>query len=625
MSVINVLDFKTANLIAAGEVVERPASVVKELVENSIDAGAKKITVEIKNGGVSMIRVTDDGCGMYEDDLPRCILRHATSKISTGDDLAAISTLGFRGEALAATAAVSRMKITSKRKKDAVAHTVTVNYGVCSTVAETGAPDGTAVTVSELFSNVPARRKFLKADKTEAAAVCSVCEKLALSALDVSFTLVVDGVRRFATAGDGDLKNAVYAVLGRQFAQNLIPVEGSNEGVTVGGAVCSPVLARPNRAMELFFINGRYVRSAVISSALEQALTSFISAEKFPAAFIFITVHPSVVDVNVHPTKAEVKFSSDRPIYDAVYYAVKSCTEKGQRPEYELEKKRPPVSPFVPVTDEYTKTTVEQITAFGLPKTDNMPKFTYRPSETEEIPHAYAVRAPKFGEDIQVKVYESDLYQPRKEPEPEQTEEEDKYRYGRPNGEWRYIGEAFDTYLFVEDGDEVLVIDKHAAHERLRFEELKAAMKTHTPTSQLRMIPITVPVTEEEADAAENYRAELTDTGFGFERTDEGMDITQTPSNVDDEEAKALFIGMLSELCEHGAAPAHQKEAMFERALYQVCCKGAIKGGDKNDEKALTALIEQLYEHPEVTYCPHGRPVAFKMTKAAMERRFGRT
>ena len=254
-----------------------------------------------------------------------------------------------------------------------------------------------------------------------------------------------------------------------------------------------------------------------------------------------------------------------------------------------------------------------------------MPKFTYRPSETEEIPHAYAVRAPKFGEDIQVKVYESDLYQPRKEPEPEQTEEEDKYRYGRPNGEWRYIGEAFDTYLFVEDGDEVLVIDKHAAHERLRFEELKAAMKTHTPTSQLRMIPITVPVTEEEADAAENYRAELTDTGFGFERTDEGMDITQTPSNVDDEEAKALFIGMLSELCEHGAAPAHQKEAMFERALYQVCCKGAIKGGDKNDEKALTALIEQLYEHPEVTYCPHGRPVAFKMTKAAMERRFGRT
>ncbi len=626
MSVINVLDFKTANLIAAGEVVERPSSVVKELVENSIDAGAKKITVEIKNGGISMIRVTDDGCGMSEDDLPRCILRHATSKISTGDDLAAISTLGFRGEALAATAAVSRMKITSKRKKDAVAHTVTVNYGVCSTVSEAGAPDGTAVTVSELFSNVPARRKFLKADKTEAAYVSSVCEKLALSALEVSFSLLIDGVRRFATSGDGDLKNAVYAVLGRQFAQNLIPVEGSNEGVTVSGAVCSPVTARPNRAMELFFINGRYVRSAVMSSALEQALTSFIPSEKFPAALIFITVHPSVVDVNVHPTKAEVKFSSDRPIYDAVYYAVKSATEKGQRPEYELAERRQTVSPFVPVTDEYTKTTVEQITAFGTPKQEQVPKFVPQPTETGDILHAYAVRAPKFGEEIPVKVYESSLYEPRKEPEPEQpAEEEDKYRYGRPNGEWRYIGEAFDTYLFVEDGDEVLVIDKHAAHERLRFEELKAAMRTHTPTSQMRMIPITVAVTEEEADAAENYRAELTDTGYGFEYTDGGMDITQTPSNISDGEAKALFIGMLSELCEHGAAPEYQKQAMFERALYQVCCKGAIKGGDKNDEKALTALISELYEHPEVTYCPHGRPVAFKMTKAAMERRFGRT
>ena len=276
MSTINVLDFKTANLIAAGEVVERPASVVKELAENSIDAGARRITVEIRGGGISMIRVTDDGCGMSAEDLPRCILRHATSKIATGDDLAAIGTLGFRGEALAATAAVSRMKIVSKMRGEPTGHSINVTYGVCSTVSEAGCPDGTAITVSELFSNVPARRKFLKQDKTEAAAVASVCEKLALSSPDVAFTFISDGVRRFATAGDGELKNAVYSVFGRQMAAELIPVEGTSGGITVTGGVASPVLARANRSMELFFINGRYVKSQVISSALEQALVSFI-------------------------------------------------------------------------------------------------------------------------------------------------------------------------------------------------------------------------------------------------------------------------------------------------------------------------------------------------------------
>ena len=367
MSTINILDFATANLIAAGEVVERPASVVKELVENSIDAGAGKITVEIKNGGVSMIRVTDDGCGMAEDDLPRCILRHATSKISTGDDLLAIGTLGFRGEALAATAAVSKMKIVSKRKQDPVGHAINVNYGVCSTTSECGAPDGTAVTVSELFSNVPARRKFLKADKTEAAAVASVCEKLALSSLDVAFTFISDGVRKFSTAGDGELKNVVYALFGRQFANEMIELKGASDGISVYGCAAPPILSRPNRGMELFFINGRYVRSPIISSALESAMQSYTPVERFPAAILFLTLHPSLVDVNVHPSKAEVKFSSERPVFDAVYYAVRSSvTENTKRPELEVTAPKMPVtvSPFVPVTDEFTKTEVTQVTAF---------------------------------------------------------------------------------------------------------------------------------------------------------------------------------------------------------------------------------------------------------------------
>ena len=611
MSIINVLDFKTANLIAAGEVVERPASVVKELVENSIDAGAKKVTVEIRGGGISMIRVSDDGCGMSEDDLPRCILRHATSKIATGDDLAAISTLGFRGEALAATAAVSRMKILSKRRTDEVGHSINVTYGVCSKVTEAGCPDGTIVTVSELFSNVPARRKFLKQDRTEAAAVASVCEKLALSSLDVSLTLISDGVRRFGTSGDGELKNAVYAVYGRQFAAELIEINGESDGISVTGAVCSPIMSRTNRAMELFFINGRSVKSGVISSALEQALVSFVPAEKFPAAFLFLTVHPASVDVNVHPAKTEVKFSSDRPVFDAVYYAVKACVFSGQRPELPITDNR--VSPFVPVTDEYTKTEVKQITAF-----DRKP-FVPPASETERTDTVSDVRAPSFAEQSEpVTAYTSDLYGEARPAEPAEKEP-------GPPAEWRYIGEAFDTYLFVEQGDDVLIIDKHAAHERIRFETLKKAMKERSASYQMRMLPITLAVTPQEADAAETYREELTATGFGFELSGGGIDIDQTPANLDDGEAKELFAGMLAELADNGAAPEHQREALFEKALYQVCCKGAIKGGDKNDQEAIKALLTELFAHPEITYCPHGRPVAFRMSKAAMERRFGRT
>lgn len=630
MSIINVLDFKTANLIAAGEVVERPASVVKELVENSIDAGARKITVEIRGGGISMIRVTDDGCGMSDEDLPLCILRHATSKIASGDDLAAIGTLGFRGEALAATAAVSRMKIVSKRRSDPCGHSITVTYGVCSAVTEAGCPDGTAITVSELFSNVPARRKFLKQDKTEAAAVASVCEKLALSSLDVSLTFISDGVRKFSTSGDGELKNAVYAVLGRQIANELIPVNGASGGITVTGGIASPVLARPNRAMELFFINGRYVRSGVISSALEQALVSFIPAERFPCAVLFVTMHPSVVDVNVHPSKLEVKFSSDRPVFDAVYYAVKAATETGKRPELSPQaaeaKRFSPVSPFLPVSDDPEKdkrdAETSQITAFDGERRTPYAPADFRPqgygTETGFTPGA--VRSPSFSQLDSGEARVSESYGGP-------LREDQLYKPETPDApaEWKYIGEAFDTYLFVESGEEVVIIDKHAAHERLRFEALKAAMKERTASSQMRMIPITVPVPEEEAAAASLYREELEATGYGFEFDEDVVNITQTPSGLDDDEAEDLFIGMLAELAETGAEPGIARQTLFEKALYQVSCKGAIKGGDKNDREALEALVRELFAHPEITYCPHGRPVAFRMTKAAMERRFGRT
>ncbi len=608
MSNINILDFATANLIAAGEVVERPASVVKELVENSIDAGASKINVEIKNGGVSMIRVSDNGCGMSEDDLPRCILRHATSKISCGEDLSAIGTLGFRGEALAATAAVSKMRIVSKRKSDPVAHSINVNYGVCSTVSECGAADGTTVTVSELFSNVPARRKFLKADKTEAAAVASICEKIALSSPEISFTLTSDGTRKFSTSGDGVLRNVIYALFGRQFANEMIEVKGAVDGINVYGCAAPPILSRPNRAMELFFINGRYVRSPIMSSALEAAMQSYTPAERFPVAVIFLALHPSLVDVNVHPSKAEVKFSSERPIFDAVYYAVRSSmTENTKRPELEAVERKttPSVSPFIPVTDEFTKTEISQVTAFDKPaeqaRTVRSPSYFEQPISAPPV-----FTSPVYGEPL----------------ENGYGKDETKETEVLP---WRYIGEAFDTYLFVEQGDDVLIIDKHAAHERLNFEELKEKMKNKEKTSQKRMVPVTVDLTPEEADAAEEYASDLSDAGFEFTQNGKIAEITLTPGDLSDREAARLFVYMLGSLAEGKEAPGISRDTLFERALYQASCKMSIKGGQKNDVESLKALVKRLLESPSVTYCPHGRPVAFRMSKAAMEKRFGRT
>ena len=385
----------------------------------------------------------------------------------------------------------------------------------------------------------------------------------------------------------------------------MIEIKGASDGISVYGCAAPPILSRPNRGMELFFINGRYVRSPIMSSALEAAMQSYTPAERFPAAVLFLTLHPSLVDVNVHPSKAEVKFSAERPVFDAVYYAVRSSvTENTKRPELEVPAPKKPVtvSPFVPVTDEFTKTEISQVTAFDRP-----------------APQASAVRSPTYSEPVGVTlpVYTSSFYgelEKKEEPAEEKTETQS----------WRYIGEAFNTYLFVEQGDDVLIIDKHAAHERLNFEELKAKLKRSASTSQKRIVPVTAALTPEEADAAEEYREELEGAGFGYSVSGKTAELTLTPGDLSDHESAKLFVTMLSELC-GGERPGIAKDALFERALYQASCKMSIKGGEKNDEAALRDLVRRLLESPSVTYCPHGRPVAFKMSRAAMERRFGRT
>ena len=360
--------------------------------------------------------------------------------------------------------------------------------------------------------------------------------------------------------------------------------------------------------MELFFINGRYVRSPIMSSALEAAMQSYTPAERFPVAVIFLALHPSLVDVNVHPSKAEVKFSSERPIFDAVYYAVRSSmTENTKRPELEAAERKtaPSVSPFIPVTDEFTKTEISQVTAFDKPaeqaRTVRSPSYFEQPVSAPPV-----FTSPVYGEPLE------------NEPKKDETKEPEVLP-------WRYIGEAFDTYLFVEQGDDVLIIDKHAAHERLNFEELKEKMKNKEKTSQKRMVPVTVDLTPEEADAAEEYADDLTDAGFEFTQNGKSAEITLTPADLSDREAARLFVYMLGSLAEGKEAPGISRDTLFERALYQASCKMSIKGGQKNDIESLKALVKRLLESPSVTYCPHGRPVAFKMSKAAMEKRFGRT
>ena len=643
MGIINVLDISVANLIAAGEVVERPASVVKELLENSIDAGAKNITVEIKRGGVSLIRVTDDGCGMDKDDLPVCVLRHATSKIHTKQDLNGIMTLGFRGEALAAIASVCRLRIITKQKEKS-GYVLESRGGNVESVEETGCADGTTVIVEELFANVPARRKFLKKDATEGAAVSAVCEKLALANPDISLTLISDNNLRFRSNGDGILKNAIYSVLGRDFASNMIQVDSSTDGIDVFGFIGTPTNSRPNRNMQIFFVNGRYVKSKSIQAALENAVQSFVPHEKFPTAVLNIALHPGYVDVNVHPTKTEVKFSNERAVFDAVYCSVKAAVDAStKRPELEIseitKKTQAPTVRFTPIEDGKPESLKKRQVSFDVheirqaPKTEKIP-FVPRQTEVQAPTVSDTVRAPSYEEYLryaeqkkaetpeQKTVQEKEQAPQKQESVTPQAQEE--YTPTKRPGEYRYCGEIFNTYLIVETENEAYIIDKHAAHERIIFEELKRGVKYKANYSQILMIPLEIPLSDEEQASAEEFKDEITKTGFSYE-IKEGMGVvSEIPSNLTEAAALDLFITVLSELASGAGNAALTRDLLYEKALYQSSCKAAIKAGDINSEQELKALVDRLMACPEITHCPHGRPVAFIMTKSSVEKRFGR-
>ena len=662
MGKINVLDFAVANLIAAGEVVERPASAIKELVENSLDAGAKHISVEIKNGGSTLMRVSDDGCGMSRDDLTICIKRHATSKIKEAEDLDGIMTLGFRGEALAAIASVSKLKIITKTREEATGLQLIADYGEVKSVTEIGCHDGTTVNVEGLFSNVPARRKFLKRDITEANAVAAVIEKLALSHPEVAFVFISDKNIRIDTSGDGKLANAIYSVLGKDFYKNMIPVSNMTEGISVEGYISSPDYVRGNRNCENFFINGRYIKSNAILGALEEAYSSYIPSERFPSCVLRLNIHPAFVDVNVHPTKLEVKFSNERLVFNAVYCAVRNAlTERVKRPEMELKNSNfitgrevRVVNAFTPIDDKVTAERDRKEDDFNL-FTEPPAPVDISPKESKPVGEDERSSSNSLKDDLRAEleafsaslngiftdlphdesksVKEEKRAEDKVEDKPvikEETVKKESYEQTpKPKKEnlpyYRIIGCYSNAYILVEMEDRMMIVDKHAAHERILFEEMKRNMYSGKSFSQMLLVPISMSMSPNEIDALVTHKSEIEKIGLGYTVESDTVSLNSYPAQLDIDSSVALLQSLAGGLSDGTSSIESSKNSAFEKVLYSASCKAAMKAGRVDSGENIKWIIEKLVSLPDIRFCPHGRPVAYDLTMSEIERQFKRT
>lgn len=595
------LDPHLADLIAAGEVVERPASVVKELLENAIDAGAGSVTVELRNGGMTLIRVTDDGCGIAPDDAATAFLRHATSKLRTERDLEAIGTLGFRGEALAAIAAVSRVTLLTRTAGATLGVSLSLEGGTVTERDEAGCPEGTTMVVRDLFFNTPARLKFIKRDVTEGAAAFAVVQRIALSHPEVSVKFLRDGRQELLTPGDGQLQSALYSVLGREIALGFTPVKGSGEGFSVSGFVSLPACCRGTRGYQYFFVNGRYIRSRTMAAALEEAYQNQKMVGRFPGCVLHVTTRPNTVDVNVHPTKTEVKFQNEKQLFDGVYHTVRATLEG--------ETRRPVFTPAAPKPAPADLVTHRQTT---LPLRDSAPaQFRHAaapPLRTQPapIPQPTPARPAAPAAPAAAKPAAAPNPPPAA-PEPPAAEP------------WRMAGEVLFTYLIVEQGDKVILIDKHAAHERMWFDRLKA--EGYTPMAQCLLAPVVfTPAAEEGAALLQNLPLLAR---FGFEVEDFGggaLLVRQTPFDIAAGDIEATLTELAGKLLAAGGAdPAAARDGL----LHTIACKAAIKGGQKNGPEELLAVAKAVMDG-SVKYCPHGRPVAVEMTRAQLEKQFKR-
>lgn len=607
MEVINILDSQSANMIAAGEVVERPASAVKELVENAIDAGAKNISVELKGGGSQLIRVSDDGCGISAADLPKAILRHATSKISCGADIDGVKTLGFRGEALAAISAVSKMQIISRMAGQPFGNLLSCEDGVC-TVEEVGCPVGTTVLVEGLFYNTPARRKFLKRDSTESAACRTAVEKAALSNPHIAFKFIADGEQKFATTGNGSLPDAIADTLGDARAKNLLKVEGKAEQVSVSGYVSAPAAAVGRNTAQNTFVNGRYVVSKTVQAALKEAFKSYLPHDKYPASVLFVEVPHKFVDVNVHPAKIEIKFADERLVYEAVYYAVKSALGRndaftggeddifvsGGDVVKAVEKKSFAPQSFASNTLSTHKVikelTGEKKQAFDAAAFDEE-SFKSVPTEQFEVKLAEAPLTKRLAE--QTKLSEEPAY--------------------------RYVGELYDAYLIAETKEAVYIIDKHAAHERILYEDIK---KSSTAQSQTLLMPEVAELSAADTALILENAAYLNGFGFDIEAFgDNSVIVRALPAGIKAGAAADMLAGFAETLEKGGALPVEER---CDRALFTVACKAALKAGISNDPVHNKWILDKLFENGSIKYCPHGRPVAKMFLRRDVNKWFDR-
>ena len=631
MPQIQQLPAHIADLIAAGEVVERPASVCKELLENALDAGASAVSVELEKGGLTYLRVTDNGCGMAADQLPTAFLRHATSKLRTASDLAAIHTLGFRGEALAAIAAVSRLDVFSREPSAEAGARLHLEGGVPGEVTAAGCPVGTTICVRDLFYNTPARMKFMKKDSAEGAAASAVVTQLALSHPDVSFKLLRDGQEVLHTPGNGELLPAVYAALGRDFALSLLPVSGSNGDVRVSGFVTKPLAGHGTRARQLFFVNGRLVKSQLLTAAVEEGYRNRLLKGKFPGCVLHITLPPEAVDVNVHPAKTVVKFVSDKTVFDAVYHTVTSALDEEGRPPKPAEKpffQAMTAAEFRARPDTPAPKNVVELpagrTIGSAPARTYTPVPAPVPAPAAPVPEVRDV-APEPGKAFTAPtarpgtVYHITPPAAAPEPEPEQQAIEMPDAPAREEAPWRIAGEVLKTYIICEDGDgAVWLIDKHAAHERVRFDALKASPVP--PMEQQLLTPAAVTLSGEEYSAVLENLPLLGRCGFRCEDFGDGTVLVRAlPDDVPAAEAASTLEEMAQKLLLQRADP----ETLRDELLHTIACKSAIKAGMTSDVTELAALVRRV-QSGEIRYCPHGRPVAAMLTRYELEKMFKR-
>ena len=623
------LDRHVADLIAAGEVVERPASAVKELVENSIDAGSKNITIELQNGGMTFLRITDDGCGMAPDDARTAFLRHATSKIRKKEDLACIGTLGFRGEALAAISSVSKIDLLTRAQDAETGVRLHLEAGQVLSEEPAGCPCGTTILVRELFYNTPARMKFMKSDTAEASAAVSVVQQQALAHPEISFRFLKDGQEQLHTDGQGDRMAAIYAIYGRELANNMLPVDGRWEKLHVRGFVTKPTATRGNRAWQSFFVNNRYIRSRLLSAAVEEAYRNQIMVGRFPACVLEIDMPVQAVDVNVHPAKTEVKFLSEKEVFDAVHYAVLSTLSKAPgRPEWKApERQAAPVPPAKPAAIQPPNPTfyqTMQAAEYRRQVAQTKPASPAQPVLASPVQIPKSEPAPQQSFELP-KPAPKPVPAPAAKPEPQPAPEKAPQTPAQqalpvPEQPFRIIGEALHTYIIVEQGEAVLFIDKHAAHERIRFEALK---KEHHPVmAQLLLAPLPAELTREEAAAVLENAALLMQ--YGFEVDDFGggdLLIRQIPSDVDVEDAKALLQELAGKLL---SGRTLDPESLRDNLLHSIACKSAIKAGWQTSDAELRRLVQEVLSRDDIKYCPHGRPVCVTLTKRQLEKQFGR-